>query len=222
MFEKKPQKLTERERQIQTALRERCAVLGKKFKILFWISILSVILSVLMFVLAYATQSTGVVTVFAVIAIVLGVIYAATLFTLGKFIENFKLAAIAYILLQISDFIKQISSSNFFAYTIFSVASLGLGIGYVLKYTYAMEESIISVDGYIADSWASYRKAYIGVMIASLICVILAFAPAFAFLAMIASIILSIVAIVLSVWQLVILYRSAKRMIEFSNSSVEG
>lgn len=222
MFEKKPQKLTERERQIQTALRERCAVLGKKFQILFWISILSVILSVLMFVLAYATQSKGVVTVFAVIAIVLGVIYAATLFTLGKFIENFKLAAITYILLQISDFIKQISSSNFFAYTIFSVASLGLGIGYVLKYTYAMEESIISVDGYIADSWASYRKAYIGVMIASLICVIMAFAPAFAFLAMIASVILSIVAIVLSVWQLVILYRSGKRMIEFSNSSVEG
>lgn len=222
MFEKKPQKLTERERQIQTALRERCAVLGKKFQILFWISILSVILSVLMFVLAYATQSTGVVTVFAVIAIVLGVIYAATLFTLGKFNENFKLAAITYILLQVSDFIKQISSSNLFASTIFSVASLGLGIGYVLKYTYAMEESFLSVDGYIADSWASYRKAYIGVMIASLICVILAFAPVFAFLAMIASIILSIVAIVLSVWQLVILYRSAKRMIEFSNSSVEG
>lgn len=220
MFEKKPQKLTERERQQQTALRERCAVLGKKYQTLFWVSIISVIISVVMLVMAYATRSAGAVLVLAASAIVLGIIYAVTLFTLGQYNENYTLAGVAYILLQVTDFIKQMAGGEIGM--LFSLASLGLGIGYVLKYTLAMEECFTLVDGYISDSWASYRKAYIGVTIGSIACVVLAFVPFLAFLAVVGSVILAIVAIGLSIWQLVILNRSANRMIEFSNTPIEG
>ena len=69
------------------------------------------------------------------------------------------------------------------------------------------------VDDLLAEDWISYWKWYIGVIVGTFACVLLAaIAPA---LALIAVIILGIGAIVVGIWELVLLYNTARVFREF-------
>jgi hypothetical protein len=69
------------------------------------------------------------------------------------------------------------------------------------------------VDDLLAEDWISYWKWYIGVIVGTFACVLLAaIAPA---LALIAVIILGIGAIIVGVWELVLLYNTARVFREF-------
>jgi hypothetical protein len=69
------------------------------------------------------------------------------------------------------------------------------------------------VDDLLAEDWISYWKWYIGVLVGAFACVLLAaIAPA---LALIAVIILGIGAIVVGIWELVLLYNTARVFREF-------
>ena len=72
---------------------------------------------------------------------------------------------------------------------------------------------LCGVDDLLAEDWNSYWKWYIGVIVGTFACVLLAaIAPA---LALIAVIILGIGAIIVGVWELVLLYNTARVFREF-------
>ncbi|MBR3057723.1 MAG: hypothetical protein IKG93_07095 [Clostridiales bacterium] len=221
MFEKKKQPLTERERQVQIDLRQRCAVVGSRFNLLFWISIGSLIMSLASTIIIYLLKSMDALKWAQILGFVTSVLFAVVLFSLSKFNDNFQAAAIAYVFAQGCSFVQNMAGSSAGLSIVFSLASSLLSIAYVMKLTTGMEECFNVVDGYMADSWASFRKAFVVVMIITVACVILAFVPILNLLALIGSLGTVVAAIVLAIWQLVLLFRSAETMLRFSKSPVE-
>ena len=219
MFEKPKVKLTERERQYQIALRENAAVLGKRFMVMFIISVVSVGLSVITILNAYVFSNPQIVFSFGAIDLALSIAYVVMLFLIGKYNENFTHAGVAYILAQIASVVKSLILTQ--VGTLFSLMASALSIAYIVKLCTGMEDCFNQVDAYLAETWVSFKKAFLIITIASIACVLLVFVPILSFLAVIGALFCSIAAIVISVWQFVLLYRSSKTMTDFSKTTVE-
>ena len=85
-----------------------------------------------------------------------------------------------------------------------------------------MEESCMPADEYLAGSWASYRKAYAVISAGLVYCVLGAYTPGVATVAVIASYLFAIAAIVIAIVQLNLLHRSPKTMAAYSQAPVRG
>ena len=106
--------------------------------------------------------------------------------------------------------------------TMFSVATTALSIAYVIKLTMAMQTCLTRADGYLSEDWEKYRKFFIILMIFTICCTLLVFFPgAVKAFAAIGILLAAIASIALSIWQVVLFYRSANAMTAFSQSPIE-
>lgn len=220
LFEKEKVKLSERERQMRAMEREQAVVLGRRFRLLFLISIASVIVSFSSYVAAYCGAGFGVIAVISGIGLAMSILFAVNLFMLGKFNGEFTMAGLAYVLAQIADFCRSISPVG--VSSVFSIMAAALSVGYVIKFTTAMEACVTHADGYLAESWEKFRRYFIYVTIFTIACTVLIFVPSIVMvLSAIGIFLAAIASLILSVWQLVLLYRSANTMTAFSQSVID-
>ena len=110
------------------------------------------------------------------------------------------------------------STTNGGAAFAFSILSAVFSVLYVLKFAVAMSNSFDNVASYMAISWESFKKAYTYVYGGIVICTLLCFFPILNILAIIALFLLSLAAIGLSIWQIVLLVRSSNVMHQYSTA----
>lgn len=220
LFEKEKVKLSERERQMRAMEREQAVVLGSRFKLLFIIHVASVAASFASYVATYLEAGFGVIAVISGISLAMSILFAVILFMLGKYNGEFTMAGLTFIMAQIATFCQSISPSG--VSMMFSIMAAALSVGYVIKFTSGMEACVTPADGYLAESWEKFRNYFIYVTIFTVCCTVLVFFPGILkVLAAIGILLAAIVALILSVWQIVLLYRSANTMTAFSQTPID-
>ncbi|MBO4496199.1 MAG: hypothetical protein J5752_10130 [Clostridiales bacterium] len=220
MFERKTAKLNERNRQILVEEKKRCGIMGKRFRLLFWTSIISVASTAMTIVNSLCIKNEDLVLPLLAVGTIASIFSIIILFMLGKYNANFTAAAVICIMTQISSVFEEMSTGE--VNTVLLFFTVFLSIVFVSKYSTGMEESCMPADEYLAGSWASYRKAYVVISIGKLCCVMAAYTPILAFLAVIASVLFAIAAIVVDIIQLNLLHRSPKTMAAYSQAPVLG
>ena len=220
MFERRPAKLTEKDRQNLIEQKKRCGIMGKRFRLLFWTSIISVASTAMTIVNSLCIKNENLVMPLLAVGLIASVFTIVILFTLGKYNVNFTSAAVICIMTQISSVFEELSTDG--VNTVLLFFTVFLSIVFVSKYSTGMEESCMPADEYLAGSWASYRKAYSVICIGKLCCVMAAYTPILAALAVIASVLFAIAAIVVDIIQLNLLHRSPKTMAAYSQAPVLG
>ena len=220
MFERRPGKLSERERQFLMEQKKRCGLMGKKFTMLFWASIVSLSATTMTLLNTFSIQNADLVLPLVLAGLIASVFSIVILFVLGKYNSNFTAAAVTNILVQITSVFESLSTGG--VNTTLLIVRVFLSVVYVSKFSTGMEESCMPADEYLAGSWASYRKAY-AVISAGLVCCVLgAYTPGVAAVAVIASYLFAIAAIVIAIVQLNLLHRSPKTMAAYSQAPVRG
>lgn len=220
MFEVEKKRLTEQERVEQTNLRENCVIAGRRIKIIFWASIANIVLNNLStFGLLGASGSMSAKIVSGICAGI-GILIAIVLLSLGRFNSYFRYAGGACLLAQFLNYATASLPEGGIG-SMLSVLAMVATAVYILALCSGMNETVNEVDGYIADSWISFKKTYIVVAAGLLISMVMVLLPALSGLAMLGVLVFSIVAIVLSIWELVLLFRSGKAMTSFAKTPIE-
>lgn len=220
MFERRSGKLNERDRQILIEQKKRCGIIGKRFRLLFLVSIINVAATTMTVVNSLSVKNEALVLPLLSVGLIASAFTIVILFTLGKYNANFTSAAVIGIMTQISSVFEELSVGG--VNTVLLFFTVFLSIVFVSKYSTGMEESCMPADEYLSGSWASYRKAYSVICIGKLCCVIVAYTPILAILALIASFLFAIAAIVVDIIQLNLLHRSPKTMAAYSQAPVLG
>ena len=200
--------------------------MGANLNLMFWIKIAGIIITIAAVVVSLSTlmkplmnraSDSEVVTaansvvssviITAALLTVIEVIYGILVMMMGKVSGDYTKAGIYYIIHAALYFLY-----NFTSFSILQVASAVLEILFVLKFAYAMYETFYSVDSILAMTWEKYRSFYAYLLIAMAACYALAMLPFVGFVAIFVLPFVTIGSIVVKVWELILLYRSAVRL----------
>ena len=210
-------------KQIQIERSARCREIGKKYGALFGIVIFEVIAFVILQVIMWSGVTSASLPVIygssiAILLVALGVsiLYAVTVFSLGKYYDGFKSAGMIYVLYQ---------GISAFSYTIFGfgrvilsfIASV-LGIIYIMSFSSAVEESFELVDTKMASTWARFRKVFLllqAVQFLSLLFVGYASGRSFSRICLL---VMTAAGVILRLWQFILLGESSSAMDKYVNS----
>jgi len=218
-------RLKEMEAQLEHDERiSRCGVLAKKYMQMFLILMADVALNIANMSLTsigsrfsdFRVGAAAIIIILAVASLAISVLYGLMLIGLGKYFQEFKTAGI-YFMISGACGAAQAATSGFLS-SVFSLASAVLAVLYVLKFAVAMSNSFDNVASYMAISWESFKKAYIYVYAGIVICTVATIFPILNILALIALLVLSIGVVVLSIWQIVLVLRSANVMKQYSTA----
>jgi len=152
----------------------------------------------------------------SIFALACGIGYAVVLFFLAKYQRDFKIAAIAYAIAEGLSFLKSFSSDWS---TLISLVVAGLQIFYIMKFCDGMMASFDTVDLVMSGTWQTFKKWYLYMLYATLVVTAAMILPFLGLFALIGAFVLAVGAIVLSIWQLILLYGSGKRMKELSTKN---
>ena len=206
----------------------RCSVFAKKYMYMFLILIGNVAFSVITFVItALALANPGIrsgiavlLIVIAVISFVTALLYGVILFSLGNFYDDFRKAGLLYIFYGACDAIASSTSGGIAL--LFQIISAVASVMYMLKFATAMSASFDNVASYMAISWESFRKVFIYLYAAIVMCTVVSFFPVLGIFAAFFLLLLSLAAIGVSIWQIILVKRSSSVMKEHANSIFAG
>ncbi|MBO4927148.1 MAG: hypothetical protein J5379_02725 [Clostridiales bacterium] len=210
------------EKELQMELSSRCLEMGRKFRSMFLIVIAQVAILAVCTVMRMARETgaslKGLMTmigVMTVITIALSIAFCAIIFSLGKYYDDFKSAGILFVLYQLCTLLGNMLSGG--AGPVFMLISSFFGVLYVVKLASAMEDSFSMVNAEMADKWESYKKIFVTVNVATIVCVVLLIVPVLSAVASILLVALVVADVVLGVRQFILLGQSAKMMDHFVN-----
>ena len=216
-------RLREMEEQLEHDERiSRCSIFAKKYMQMFLILIGGVAANVLLLIIANIASKnedliTGAATIMIVISAVYSVfaiLYGVILMGLGKYHLEFKSAGIYYILSGVCEAVRY--STSGWASFFFSLLAAVFSVLYILKFAVAMSNSFDKVAMYMAVTWETFKKAFIYVYAGIVGCTLLGFFPILNILAAIVLIVLLIAAVILSIWQIILVFRSANVMKQYA------
>ena len=203
-----------------SGFKSKCDDISKKFIFIFIIQIFVICFSVIAIIFNSKNHNGIREIYFGSTAFVINIIYSIILFSLKKYDSEFGLAGIFNILSGIFTFIKLFLSYDFsslvlyFFIAVFSLISL-------LKFAGAMSSCLYSVNVSISNSWNTYRKAYI---ITVILCGlgVLALKSGISLLTGFILIVCIIAVLWITIWNLVLLYKSFYAMKTFTQKLEES
>ena len=223
--------LNERELQLMQSRKEWTTALGKKTNLLFILSILSIIMTVVVLIITvnamgsrrYSEVKSALNTLYvcAGISLVLSIIHGGTLLSMGKQMDDFSSAGVMYILAQIASLLKSVFSASGLG-SLFNLVSLGLSIAFLLKFCAAMISCFDTIGSGMSASWESFKTVYLVGTIGALGSVFLVLVPGLAGLAVIGVYGFSVMMIIVGIWEIVLLRQSAVEFLEYTfNPAIE-
>ncbi len=206
----------------------KCKDLSSKFMWLFMILIAGIVLRTIsiglsvfgLFHYSFLESTSVIVNIIAIVNAVSAVVFGVILIQLGKYSEDFKKAGIFYILSGVCDSLNS-ATSGMLAFT-FGILAAVLSVLYMLRFATAMSASFDNVASYMAITWESFKKAYTYVYAAIAICTLAGFVPVIGLIASVFLILLELAVIGLSIWQLVLIFRSSRVMKQYSEAIFAG
>ncbi|MBO4473903.1 MAG: hypothetical protein J5750_03210 [Clostridiales bacterium] len=200
----------------------RCSVLSKKYMQMFLILMAGIALQIASTILSsiasrfpdFYSGALVFMIIVAVASVAISVLYGVILIGLGKYHLEFKTAGIYYMISSACDAIH--GTTNGVAAFAFSILGAIFAVLYVLKFAIAMSNSFDNVASYMAVSWETFKKVFTYVYGGIVICTLLCFFPILNILAVIVLLLLSIAAIGVSIWQIVLVLRSSNVMKQYS------
>lgn len=196
--------------------------LGKKMQILCIIIIATIVMAVLAFfggIIAAATDYLSGSNSIGVFAIVVGIIsfgiaiaYGITIIGMGTYDEELKTAGILYICSSVCSNINDLFFDETWIGFILKLTAAILSVIYILKFATSMENLSFNADSGVSDTWAKFRKAYIIVIVGTIVCVFCMIIPIINILAALAAIVFLIATIVIYIWQIVLMFKTAAVM----------
>ncbi len=220
-------RLREMEEQLEHEERlSRCSVFSKKYMQMFLILIGGVAANILLTIISnIASKNEDLIEGAAMIMIgisaayfVFAVLYGVILIRLGRYHLEFKSAGIYYMLSGVCEAVRYAISGSTMASLFFSILAAVFSVLYVLKFAVAMSNSFDNVAMYMAISWETFKKVFIYVYAGIVGCTLLSFFPLLGILAAFALIALVFVAIIVSIWQIILVFRSARVMRQYSTA----
>ena len=205
-----------------------CKEMSGKFMWLFLILIAGIAISTVSVLLSvvgmtnYGLQKSAafVIMILSVVSAVSSIVYGLVLVLLGKYSEDFKIAGILYIFSGVCNSFNS-SSSGALAF-ILGIVGAALSVIYMMRFATAMIASFDNVASYMAIAWESFKKVYIYLYGAIFICTLACYVPVFGIIAAVLLLLLEVAAIAVSIWQLVLIFRSSRVMKQYSQSIFAG
>ncbi|MBP5358081.1 MAG: hypothetical protein J6Y69_02705 [Treponema sp.] len=189
--------------------------MARKFMTMFVIQIFLICSTFKSIIIVFAARSGMAVIYFGGIVLIVNIINSIILFSLNKYDSDFGVAGLFNILSTICSFIKLFLPDNSTA-LLLSLLNSVFSIFYLLRFTNAMSSRLLRADASLSESWDTYRKANINILIIAIVCAVLAFISGINILAGIVAILCALADVGLLVWELVILYKSSGAMKAFA------
>lgn len=214
---------TEKIPSVPIELKAKCADMSVKFNYMFIIKIAILIITALTMAASIAVAflhvpALGVViTVFPFIKLLADIFYVVLLLFLGKHLNDYKIAGILFIVNSLLELLKNLFSQSELNVAI-SILSAIFGLLFVLTFSNAMISAFERVDLNMTSSWESFRKANIIIFSGILICAVGVFIPILNYIVVFAVFIFAIAAIIVGIWELILLKNSSKIMKSFATA----
>lgn len=226
--------ISENEKVNESDPKTQYADMAVKFKLLFIVSIISVaihiIFSGLMTGIFLTTETASLVTsiLYVTLKMTADVIICVILFKLSRHNDGYKTAGILYLIYSVLRNLIPLFSSvnNIFQNnntwgnlsTIFITLTAIFNLLYALKLSDVMISVFEPVSLAIKVDWTGFRQWNKNVFIATLICTPISVIPWIGYAALVASGIISAAGCIIFIWRFTIIFKSYKKMQEFSLS----
>ena len=200
-----------------------CSMLSKKYMQMFLILIGGVALNIISTILTrlaandyelYVDMRVYMIII-AVVSAGLSVLYGLILLGLGNSHMDFKKAGLYYMIY--GAFTAVANSTTGMANMAFAILAAVFSVLYVLKFAVAMSNSFDNVASYMAISWESFKRVFMYVYGAIVVCTLACFFPVLGLVAAFVLIGLAIAAIGVSIWQILLVLRSSQVMKQYAN-----
>lgn len=202
-------------------LLEKYKDIGKKLMIIFWIMLVSNILSAVNLgieILATILRNAGLKENLGLISAILGCIAAfaigVIIFTMRQYDEQLGIAGMTFLFSQVISSISAYLSNSCFE-SVLTLAASVMGIIYIIKYTKALSALTYNISCRIADNWELLRKVYLGGLVTAVVCSFLLIVPGINILAAIIIAIVMLVMLVISIWQMVLVFQTSRAMSKY-------
>lgn len=151
----------------------------------------------------------------AIAAFILNVIYAGIMISMKEYDGKYMTAGILYIFGEALSLLKEFLSETSLSWVagFASLASSILLLISLLLFVNAIKDDVASFNSYLSGSWEGFKKMYIAMIVISVVGALVAIV--FQGLGALIILISSILALILSIWQIVLLYKSGKAMLAF-------
>ena len=207
--------------------RQQCKVMAPKLKTLCACTIIGFVLAVIAIlsgiILGVASVFIGpsaegilnaLIILFLIISTVNAIIYGVSVIMMKEYDERFLLAGIMYIIYEISNSLKQVFDNGFVK--LFAFVGSILGLIFVANFAAAMNECLLGINNRLAESWDLFKKIYIITLIASGVCLVIAFIPGIRGLGALGLFLAGLAFLVIGIWQIVLLFQSASAMSKYN------
>ena len=180
---------------------------GDKLYICFYLMAASTAIGVLAGI-AKSVQQSGLLLVMTVLGSIVSIIYGITICLMPRSGNRFALAGVSQIIVAVMSILEVAGGSALS--TIAQILSVIFGLIYIFNFIPEMIERLDPVDGYTAESWGSFLKLYIICLVAPFAVILLALLGLVtATLLLLVSLAVVIASIVMLVWQMILMKRSA-------------
>lgn len=201
-----------------------CNDLAKKYMQMFMILIGGIALNIISTILSNISSrnydfydgARVFMIIIAIASAAISALYGFILISMGKYHPEFKTAGLYFIISGVCEAVYY--STTGLAAVAFSILGAVFSVLYILKFAIAMSNSFDNVASYMAVSWESFRKVFMYVYCGIVICTLLCFFPILNILAAFALLFLTVAAIAVSIWQIVLVFRSANVMKQYSTA----
>ena len=216
----------EREEKLMQDKRERCHKEGKLYFILFWLTVLGTpvifLLSLIggivggIFDAMFDSMSLLYVIIggISLISLAIGIVVAVILFILGKEESCFRVAGISYILVVVFETASEFLPDGLLK-SVLGILTLIAELFYLFEFINGSMNILAGVDNYVASSWETLRKTIIYLFIGLVAILVLMFIPVIRVLAMIGAFAAVIAAIVILIWEFVLMFKTARALKNF-------
>lgn len=209
-------------------LKRQANVMGNKVMLLFKLTILSIVMVlasivVMLFIAVYTVMYGGSEQIVmyaawgvAILAFIINLIYGGVVISMKEFDGKYLTSGILYILGQSLSLAKNILGEYESLSLYASLASLASSIVLLIAlffFVNAIKDDVASFNSYLSGSWEGFKKANITMVVITVIGVALAIIlPGLGGFVLFIG---ALIAIIISIWQIVLLYKTGKSMLAF-------
>ena len=206
----------------------QCAEYSKKYMSIFSLMVINIVLAVgslaiailaianIRFTIKHYQLITNILYGISLTTFVLYILQGVIILSLGKFVYDFRTAGM---LLMLRGALVALRTS--FGGVFGSLCGIGVAVTsilYILKFVTALSSSFDNVATYMAITWDNFKKLYTYFYIAWGIAMAVSLAPIYGMIGQLFLAILEILEIVLIIWEVVLIFRSALVMKQYSQS----
>ncbi|MBR6383867.1 MAG: hypothetical protein IKS56_07790 [Lachnospiraceae bacterium] len=209
-------------------LKRQANVMGNKVMLLFKLTIFSIVMVlasivVMLFIAVYTVMYGGSEQIVmyaawgvAILAFIINLIYGGVVISMKEFDGKYLTSGILYILGQSLSLAKNILGEYESLSLYASLASLASSIVLLIAlffFVNAIKDDVASFNSYLSGSWEGFKKANITMVVITVIGVALAIIlPGLGGFVLFIG---ALIAIIISIWQIVLLYKTGKSMLAF-------